>query len=74
MFILNVRPGITDYSSMKFSALDEVVGAGDADRAFEETVLSKKNELRIKYVKESKFFGDLKLILQTLGLIFRKAL
>ena len=74
MLILSVRPGITDYSSMKFSALDEVVGAGDADRVFEETVLARKNELRIRYVKEHTFFGDIKLILQTLCLIFRKAL
>jgi len=74
LIILSVRPGITDYSSMKFIALDEAVGAGDADRAFEETVLAKKNELRVKYVKEHTFFGDLKLILQTLCLIFRKAL
>jgi len=74
LIILSVRPGITDYSSMKFSALDEVVGAGDADRVFEETVLARKNELRIKYVKEHTFFGDIKLILQTLYLIFKKAL
>jgi len=74
LIILSVRPGITDYSSMKFSSLDEVVGAGDADRVFEETVLARKNELRIKYVKEHTFFGDIKLILQTLCLIFRKAL
>ena len=71
---MSVRPGITDYSSMRFSSLDEVIGAGDADRVFEETVLAKKNELRIKYVKEHTFLGDIKLILQTLCLIFRKAL
>ncbi len=74
LMILSVRPGITDYSSMKFSALDEIVGTGDADRVFEETVLARKNELRIRYVKEHTFFGDIKLILQTLCLIFRKAL
>lgn len=74
LIILSVRPGITDYCSMKFSALDEVVGAGDADRVFEETVLARKNELRIRYVKERTFFGDIKLILQTSGLIFGKAL
>ncbi len=74
LIILSVRPGITDCSSIKFSALDEVVGAGDADRVFEETVLARKNELRIRYVKERTFFGDIHLILQTLGVIFRKAL
>jgi lipopolysaccharide/colanic/teichoic acid biosynthesis glycosyltransferase len=72
LIILNVRPGITDYSSMKFSALDKVVGTGDADRVFEETVLPEKNKLRIKYVNERTFFKDIKLILQTLYLIFRK--
>ncbi len=74
LIILSVRPGITDYSSMKFSALDEIVGAGDADRVFEKTVLANKNKLRIRYVKERTFSGDIQLILQTLGLIFRKAL
>ncbi len=74
LVILSVRPGITDYSSMKFSALDEVVGAGDADRVFEETVLARKNGLRIRYVRERTFSGDIKIILQTLCLIFRKAL
>jgi lipopolysaccharide/colanic/teichoic acid biosynthesis glycosyltransferase len=74
LIILSVRPGITDYSSMKFSALDEVVGSGDADSVFEAIVLAKKNELRIKYVQERTFFGDIKLIFQTLYLIFRKGL
>lgn len=74
LMILSVRPGITDYSSIEFSSLDEVVGAGDADRVFEETVLARKNELRIRYVQEHTFSGDLKLIMQTLCLIFGKAL
>ena len=74
VMILSVQPGITDYSSMKFRALDEIVGAGDADRVYEETVLAEKNKLRIKYMKERTFIGDIKLIFQTLCLIFRKTL
>lgn len=74
LIILDVRPGITDYSSIKFNALDEIVGDEDADRIFEETVLASKNELRIKYVKEHTFWGDIALILQTIFLVFKKVL
>ena len=41
--MLNVRPGITDLSSLEFSSLDEHVGENDADRVFEEKVFPKKN-------------------------------
>lgn len=74
LLILNVRPGITDYSSIQFSSLQEEVGAEDADRVFEERILAKKNALRIKYVKERTFVGDVGLILRTFGCIIKKAL
>jgi lipopolysaccharide/colanic/teichoic acid biosynthesis glycosyltransferase len=41
--ILSVRPGITDYSSMEFVALEEIVGRVDVDRIFEEKILARKN-------------------------------
>ena len=72
LLILNVRPGITDYSSIQFSSLQEDVGAEDADRVFEERILPKKNALRIRYVKERTFLGDVGLILRTFGCIIKK--
>jgi len=72
LLILNVRPGITDYSSIQFSSLQEEVGAEDADRVFEERILAKKNALRIRYVKERTFSGDVVLILRTFGCIIKK--
>ena len=70
--VLNVRPGITDYSSIEFRYLDEMVGERDADRVFEEKILPRKNELRIKYVKTQSFSGDLAIVFKTMTAIFSK--
>ena len=43
--ILEVRPGITDFSSIEFINLDEIVGQGNADEMYEKYVLKKKNQL-----------------------------
>jgi lipopolysaccharide/colanic/teichoic acid biosynthesis glycosyltransferase len=70
--ILSVRPGITDLSSIRFSSLDEVVGAQDADRVFEEKVLPEKNRLRLHYVQTWSFGNDLKILFMTGWCIVRK--
>lgn len=64
--ILSVRPGITDYSSIEFSNLNDLIGDGDPDREFETRILAEKNRLRIKYVRERGFLLDLHLILRTI--------
>lgn len=74
LLILSVRPGITDHSSIHFYNLHEVVGAADADDAFERWVLPTKNKLRVKYVKERSFFGDLRLIFKTFWVLGRRVL
>ena len=72
--ILNVRPGITDFSSIEFINLDEIVGQGDADEMYEKYVLKKKNALRIRYAKEVSFKTDAKLFLTTVWRVIQKAL
>lgn len=71
--ILQVRPGITDFSSIEFINLDEVVGSGNADEMYEKYVLKKKNQLRIKYAKEVSFTTDAKLFLKTVWGVVGKA-
>lgn len=71
--IFEVRPGITDYSSIEFINLDEIVGQGDADEMYEKYVLKKKNALRIKYAKEVSFATDVKLFLFTVWRVIKKA-
>ena len=72
--IFEVRPGITDFSSIEFINLDEIVGQGDADEMYEKYVLKKKNALRIKYAKEVSFKTDAKLFLTTVWRVIQKAL
>lgn len=72
LLILSVRPGMTDYSSIKYFSLQEIVGYKNAEQVFEENILQQKNKLRIKYVKEQNFFQDIKLIFQSFICIFRR--
>lgn len=72
--ILEVRPGITDFSSVAFINLDEIVGGADnADEMYEKYVLKKKNQLRIKYAHEVSFSTDCKLFFNTISSVLRKA-
>lgn len=72
--ILNVRPGITDFSSIEFINLDELVGADNADEIYEKFVLEKKNNLRLKYVNELSFATDIKLFFSTVVHVIKKTL
>lgn len=69
--ILGVTPGITDYSSLHFSNLNELIEDDDPDNTFETKILMEKNLLRIKYVESRSFFGDIILILKTILRVFR---
>ena len=65
MIILSVRPGITDYASIEFADLGSILAGGDPDEIYFEKVWKPKMELRIKYVNEHSFFGDMRLIFLT---------
>jgi lipopolysaccharide/colanic/teichoic acid biosynthesis glycosyltransferase len=64
--ILTVKPGITDFSSIRFANLGELLGSEDANRVFVEKYRAEKNRLRLEYVKNRSFGTDLWLILLTL--------
>ena len=70
--ILSVRPGITDYASLEFDDLASVVGSGNADERYMEEVWARKNQLRIQYVCEHTFLNDLKLIVRTIFVMFKR--
>lgn len=70
-YILEVRPGITDWSSLQFSNMDAVVGDGDVDKYFVENILSKKNELRVKYVAELSFKNDSFIFFKTIAEVIK---
>ena len=65
--ILTVRPGITDYASLQFIHLGDVLGNESPDCVYENRVRPIKNALRLKYVKEQNFWVDLKIVARTLA-------
>lgn len=69
--ILSVRPGITDYSSVRFANLAEILGAEEPDRMFAERVLPVKNALRLRYVREQSFTNDLRILVRTARAVMR---
>jgi lipopolysaccharide/colanic/teichoic acid biosynthesis glycosyltransferase len=71
LIILKVKPGITDYSSIKFSNLNDLISDDDPDQAFEVNFLREKNMLRIQYVKDRCFWLDIYLIIKTIARLFR---
>jgi lipopolysaccharide/colanic/teichoic acid biosynthesis glycosyltransferase len=70
--ILKVRPGITDYSSIEYINLDEIVGSIDAEKVYEEKILNQKNKLRLKYVKDLSILTDCKILFVTVYKVIHK--
>lgn len=71
--ILQVRPGITDFSCLEYINLDEIVGSSNADEMYERYVLKNKNQLRVKYAHNVSFKTDMYILFKTLGAVFNKA-
>lgn len=66
--ILSVRPGITDWSSIKFYNEGEIIeasGIPDADEAYEKLIRPEKLRLQLKYIKERNLWVDIKIIVST---------
>jgi len=72
--ILKVRPGITDYSSIRFVNLDEIVGGENPDEMYETLVLEKKNELRVHYAHTVSAATDIKLFFGTVWAVLKKVI
>ena len=70
--LLSVRPGITDYASLRFRNEGEILkGAEDPDAAYLELIAPEKIRLGLEYVRNQSFLGDLKLIAATVGSMFQ---
>jgi lipopolysaccharide/colanic/teichoic acid biosynthesis glycosyltransferase len=69
--ILSVKPGITDYASIRFINLDQILGDANVDEKYLREIEPEKNKLRIKYVQEQSFWTDLKIIGLTILQIFK---
>ncbi len=63
--ILSVKPGLTDYASLKFINLDEVLGDGNVDEKYATEIEPEKNRLRLLYVKRRCFKEDMRILFKT---------
>jgi lipopolysaccharide/colanic/teichoic acid biosynthesis glycosyltransferase len=71
--ILKVRPGITDYATIKFRNEEEILSKYDnTESAYIKYVLPEKIKLYKTYIKEISFLTDLKIIFWTLWRIVSK--
>lgn len=64
--ILSLRPGITDFASIEFSNLGELIAnANNPEQYIETYIQPRKRDLRIKYVKTLSPVNDLKILWRT---------
>ncbi len=70
--VLRVRPGLTDWASIKFRNEGEILrGSPDPHQTYREKIKPEKMELALKYLDELSFKTDMKIIFQTIIEIFR---
>lgn len=66
--IFSVKPGITDYASIKFSNEGKLVkGSKDSHAAYLKNIWPEKVKLQMDYIKERTFLTDMKIIIKTLA-------
>jgi lipopolysaccharide/colanic/teichoic acid biosynthesis glycosyltransferase len=71
--LLLVRPGITDWASLRFSNEGEILkGHDDPDRAYAELIRPEKMRLGLDYVHKGTFRDDLDILVKTALVPFQK--
>jgi len=70
--LLTVRPGITDYSSLRFHDEGEMLrGSKDPHEAYRRLIRPQKVALGLQYVREASLWVDLKILLLTLATLLK---
>ena len=68
--LLEVRPGITDWASIRFRNEGEILrGSADPHAAYREKIRPEKIRLGLEYVERRSFLTDCKIIVRTLKAI-----
>ena len=70
MRVLSVRPGLTDYASIRYVNENELLAASDnPEQTYIQEIMPDKLNLNLKYIDEQSFRTDCKIILETLKAI-----
>jgi len=68
--VLSVQPGVTDLAAILYKDESSILGlAADPERAYIDTILPAKLEYYARYVRERTFWGDVRIIFRTLGVL-----
>jgi lipopolysaccharide/colanic/teichoic acid biosynthesis glycosyltransferase len=69
--LLSVRPGITDWASLRFHNEGEILqGHADPDQAYAELIRPEKIRLGLEYVRRATLADDVRILLDTARLPF----
>src|SRR5579864_101064 len=72
--LLSVCPGITDWASLRFRNEGEILrGSADAHQAYWEKIRPEKIRLGLKYAQSHSFLDDMRILFDTLTVVFRNA-
>lgn len=70
--VLSVRPGITDYASLKFANEGEILkGSSHPDRDYMEKIHPEKMRLSLEYLDKQSLRTDFQILFQTIKAILR---
>lgn len=74
--VLKVKPGITGAAAIKLSTWEYEIltNAQNCEEAYVTIILPKKLEIELQYIKERSFFTDMKIIFNTLKMLFSSVL
>lgn len=71
--VLNVRPGITDYASIKFrNESDLLAKADNPEKYYIEEIMPQKLSLNLEYINNNNVFKDITIIFETFKAIIGK--
>jgi len=73
MRVLSVRPGLTDYASIRYVNENELLAASaDPEQTYIQEIMQDKLNLNLKYIDEQSIWVDMKIIFKTLKAIVIK--
>lgn len=66
--VLEVKPGITDWASLKYFSENELLGkSANPEKTYVEEIMPEKLRINLEYINQRSFATDLKIIAKTVG-------
>lgn len=70
--VLSVKPGITDYASIKFRNENDLLAVSDnPEKLYIEEIMPQKLDLNMKYINDNHVFKDIQIIFETFYAIIK---